>query len=157
MALPVVPPAPAPPPQPRPLPPQPPPQPHHPRQAHPPPPPRQPQQALVREWRAPFPISVRLTLSVHGRGTGDPTYRVDAAGAVWRTSLTPEGPATLRVLPERGLDIAAAAWGPGAAWLLDTLPEVLGATDQREGFDPGPHPMVRELATRHAGLSIRRS
>jgi hypothetical protein len=151
MALPAVPPAPAPPPEPGPPPPQPPPE------SHQPPKPRQPQQALVREWRAPFPISVRLTLSVHGRGTGDPTYRVDAAGAVWRTSLTPEGPATLRVLPERGLDIAAAAWGPGAAWLLDTLPEMLGATDQRDGFDPGPHPLVRELATRHPGLRIGRS
>src|SRR5579875_3551668 len=86
---------------------------------------------LVRDWRAPFPVSVRLTLSVHGRGGGDPTYRVDPVGAVWRTSLTPEGPATLRVLPERGLDIAAAAWGPGAR--------------------------VRELATRHAGRRIGRS
>jgi hypothetical protein len=151
MALPAVPPAPAPPPEPGPPPPQP------PLESHQPPKPRQPQQALVREWRAPFPISVRLTLSVHGRGTGDPTYRVDAAGAVWRTSLTPEGPATLRVLPERGPDIAAAAWGPGAAWLLDTLPEMLGATDQRDGFDPGPHPLVRELATRHPGLRIGRS
>ena len=68
-------------------------------------PPRRPyqgQEPLVRDWRAPFPIRVRLTLSVHGRGGGDPTYRVDPAGAVWRTSLTPEGPATLRVLPERG-------------------------------------------------------
>jgi len=130
---------------------QPPPAPHQ------PPKPRQSQEALVREWRAPFPISVRLSLSVHARGGGDPTYRIDAAGAVWRTSLTPNGPATLRVLPERGLDIAAAAWGPGAAWLLDTLPEQLGAADQRDGFDPAPHPLVRELAARHPGLRIGRS
>ena len=112
---------------------------------------------LVRQWRAPFPVSVRLTLSVHGRGHSDPTYRVDPAGAVWRTSLTPEGPATLRVLPERGLDIAAAAWGPGATWLLDSLPEMLGAADRRDGFDPGPHRLVDELAARHAGLRIGRS
>jgi 3-methyladenine DNA glycosylase/8-oxoguanine DNA glycosylase len=123
-------------------------------------PPRSPHQSrepLVRDWRAPFPIRVRLTLSVHGRGGGDPTYRIDPVGAVWRTSLTPEGPATLRVLPERGQDIAAAAWGPGAAWLLDTLPEMLGAADQRDGFDPDPHPLVSQLAARHDGLRIGRS
>ncbi|HEY0719014.1 MAG TPA: DNA-3-methyladenine glycosylase 2 family protein [Streptosporangiaceae bacterium] len=111
---------------------------------------------LTRDWRAPFPVSVRLTLSAHGRGGGDPTYRVDPAGAVWRTSLTPEGPATLRVLPERGLDIAAAAWGPGAAWLLGTLPEMLGAGDTRDGFDPA-HPLLRQLAARHPGLRVTRS
>jgi 3-methyladenine DNA glycosylase/8-oxoguanine DNA glycosylase len=119
--------------------------------------PRAVQEPLVRDWRAPFPISVRLTLSVHGRGGGDPTYRVDPVGAVWRTSLTPEGPATLRVLPERGQDVAAAAWGPGAAWLLETLPEMLGATDRRDGFDPAPHPLVGQLAARHTGLRIGRS
>jgi 3-methyladenine DNA glycosylase/8-oxoguanine DNA glycosylase len=132
-------------------------EPQQPQQTHEPRPrlgPRLP--PLTRDWRAPFPVSVRLTLSVHGRGGGDPTYRIDPAGAVWRTSLTPEGPATLRVLPERGLDIAAAAWGPGAAWLLDTLPEMLGAGDARAGFDPA-HPLVRELATRHPGLRIGRS
>ncbi len=124
--------------------------------AHEPQKPRQSPEALTRHWHAPFPISVRLSLSVHGRGGGDPTYRIDPAGAVWRTSLTPEGPATLRVLPEQGQDIAAAAWGPGAAWLLDSLPEMLGASDTRDGFDPR-QPLVRQLASTHAGLRIGRS
>ena len=52
---------------------------------------------LAREWRLPFPLDARLSLSVHRRGGGDPAYTVDAAGAVWRTCLTPDGPATLRV------------------------------------------------------------
>ena len=56
-----------------------------------------PDAGLRREWRAPFAVNIRLTLSVHRRGAGDPAYQVDAAGAVWRTSLTPDGPATLRV------------------------------------------------------------
>jgi hypothetical protein len=110
----------------------------------------------VRDWHAPFPIDVRLTLCVHRRGGGDPAYRVDAAGAVWRTSLTPEGPATLRVLPARGGIIMSTAWGPGADWLLDTLPDMLGGRDERAGFRPG-HSLVRELAARHAGLRIGRS
>jgi 3-methyladenine DNA glycosylase/8-oxoguanine DNA glycosylase len=54
--------------------------------------------ALVREWDAPFRVDVPLTLSVHGRGRSDPTFRIDEAGAVWRTSLTPEGPGTIRVV-----------------------------------------------------------
>jgi hypothetical protein len=45
----------------------------------------------------PFPLDARLSLSVHRRGGGDPAYAVDPAGAVWRTCLTPDGPATLRV------------------------------------------------------------
>ena len=52
--------------------------------------------ALVCEWHAPFCVDVRLTLSVHGRGRSDPTFRIDETGAVWRTSLTPDGPGTIR-------------------------------------------------------------
>jgi 3-methyladenine DNA glycosylase/8-oxoguanine DNA glycosylase len=56
---------------------------------------------LVREWLAPFPLDVPLTLSVHRRGGADPAYRTDATGAIWRTSLTPDGPGTLRVRSRR--------------------------------------------------------
>ena len=54
---------------------------------------------LSREWHAQFPLSVRLTLLVHRRGPGDPTLRRDGSGVIWRTSLTPVGPATLRLAP----------------------------------------------------------
>src|ERR1044071_5596500 len=47
----------------------------------------------------PFAVDARLALSVQGRGRGDPTFRVDEAGAIWRTSLTPDRPATIRVVP----------------------------------------------------------
>ena len=56
-----------------------------------------PEPARVLEWQAPFLLDVRGTLSVQGRGRSDPTFRIDEAGAVWRTSLTPDGPATIRV------------------------------------------------------------
>src|SRR5271170_2585196 len=73
---------------------------------------------LTREWQLPFPLDARLSLSVHRRGGGDPAYAVDAAGAVWRTSLTPEGPATLRVRSRQpagspGTLVTGQAWGPG--------------------------------------------
>jgi hypothetical protein len=121
-----------------------------------------PGEPLVRDWPAPFPVDVRMTLSVHRRSGGDPAYRVDADGAVWRTSLTPDGPATLRVSarhPAPGGDgplVTAAAWGPGAAWLLETVPDMLGAGDERAGFSP-QHPVVREMHRRHPGLRIGRT
>src|SRR5215472_15911725 len=93
-----------------------------------------------REWVAPFLLDVRLTLSAQGRGRGDPTFRVDEAGAIWRTSLTPDGPATIRVSSRAGagipgIQVAARAWGPGATWILDALPGCIGLEDDVSGFD----------------------
>jgi 3-methyladenine DNA glycosylase/8-oxoguanine DNA glycosylase len=113
---------------------------------------------LRREWQAPFGVDVRLTLSPHRRGGRDPAYRVDAAGTVWRTSLTPDGPGTLRVT-SRGSDntlVIGQAWGPGAAWLLDTLPAQLGAHDDLSGFT-AHHAIVGELTLRHPGLRVGRT
>jgi 3-methyladenine DNA glycosylase/8-oxoguanine DNA glycosylase len=103
-------------------------------------------------------VDVRLTLSVHRRGAGDPAYRAGAAGAVWRTSLTPDGPGTLRV-SAAGAEctlVVGEAWGPGAAWLLDTLPAQLGAHDDLSGF-AARHPVVGELALRYRGLRVGRT
>jgi endonuclease III len=108
-----------------------------------------------REWLAPFGVDVRLTLSVHRRGGGDPAYRVDAGGAVWRTSLTPQGPGTLRV-SSRGPAVIGEAWGPGAGWLLDGLPDQLGARDDPSGFT-AHHPVISDLALGHAGLRVGRT
>jgi 3-methyladenine DNA glycosylase/8-oxoguanine DNA glycosylase len=121
-----------------------------------------------REWIAPFAVDVRLALSVQGRGRGDPTYRTDEAGAIWRTSLTPHGPGTIRVLPGPGpvsadpeaplvTRVRAQSWGPGAAWLLDALPGALGADDDTSGFAAHAHPVIRDAARRHPGLRLGRS
>jgi 3-methyladenine DNA glycosylase/8-oxoguanine DNA glycosylase len=124
----------------------------------------------VREWQAPYPVDVRMTLSVHRRGPRDPAFRVDESGSVWRTSLTPDGPGTIRVTaapvrlgaapaqpvsPQRTC-VRAAAWGPGAGWLLSQLPSMLGAEDDPAGFAPD-HPLLRDLARRHRGTRIGRS
>ena len=120
---------------------------------------------LTREWSPPYPVDVRLVLSVHSRGPRDPAYRVDASGAVWRTVLTPDGPGTLRVATRAGIRyedlgspaiITAAAWGPGAGWLLETLPALLGERDDLAGFVP-VHPLLREMASRHPGARVGRS
>jgi 3-methyladenine DNA glycosylase/8-oxoguanine DNA glycosylase len=126
---------------------------------------------LCRDWHAPFPLSMRLTLSVHRRGPGDPTLRVDDRGAIWRTSLTPDGPATVRLtLARPGTDqqpdtsrnavegalIRASAWGSGASWLLDQVPDLLGASDDPAAFRPD-HPRLRELVRQLSGLRISRT
>lgn len=120
-----------------------------------------------REWAAPFVVEVHRTLAVQGRGRGDPTFRADAAGVIWRTSLTPDGPATIRVLPARPLPraaqedpvtlVRAQAWGPGAQWLLDALPGALGLYDDASGFEPAAHPVIKDAARRHPDLRLGRS
>ncbi len=125
-----------------------------------------PAAGLIREWLVPFPLDVPLTLSVHRHGGGDPAYGTDAAGAIWRTSLTPDGPGTVRVRSRRtravtggavtGMVVTGEAWGPGAGWLLDSLPAQLGFHDERAGFT-AHHPAVGELALRYEGLRVGRS
>ena len=120
----------------------------------------EPDPGASREWLAPFEVDVRLTLSVHRRGPADPAYRLDAAGGVWRTSLTPDGPGTLRLTSRRppgpGTLVTGQAWGPGAGWLLDTLPAQLGALDDPSGFT-ARHPVVADLALRYQGLRVGRT
>jgi hypothetical protein len=118
-----------------------------------------PDAGLCREWLAPFRLDARLILSVHRRGRRDPAFSVEDSGAVWRTSLTPDGPGTVRVTG-RGADdgtlVTGQAWGPGAAWLLDTLPAQLGAQDDLSGFT-ARHPVVGELVLRHPWLRVGRT
>jgi hypothetical protein len=118
-----------------------------------------PEGPLAAEWRAPFAVDVRLTLSVHRRGSGDPAFRVAADGSVWRTSLTPEGPGTIRVKGSSAdgwTTVSVAAWGPGASWLLAAVPGQLGADDSRAGFEPS-HPLLREMSRRYRGMRVGRS
>jgi endonuclease III len=121
----------------------------------------------AREWPLPFTLDVPLTLSVHRRGPGDPAYATDRAGAIWRTSLTPDGPGTLRVTTRRApaagqprdprqLHVTGHAWGPGAGWLLDRLPGWLGFHDDRAGLS-ACHPVVGELMLRYEGFRVGRS
>jgi len=114
--------------------------------------------ALTRQWQPPFPLDWSRTLGVHRRGRGDPAYLVDEYGAAWRTSLTPDGPATMRVhaVPGDPLTVHASAWGPGASWFLGAVPGLLGAADDPSGFEP-VHPLLREMSRRHQALRIGRS
>jgi 3-methyladenine DNA glycosylase/8-oxoguanine DNA glycosylase len=127
--------------------------------------PRMSEPMLEVDWLAPFAVDVRVTLAVQGRGRGDPTYRADEAGVIWRTSLTPDGPGTIRVLPaairsgEAGAStrVRAQAWGPGAGWLLAALPGALGRDDDVSGFDASCHPLIWDSARSHPGFRLSRS
>ncbi|MEU8192319.1 DNA-3-methyladenine glycosylase 2 family protein [Microbispora amethystogenes] len=128
-------------------------------------------QARERRWRPAAPVDLALTLSPHRRGGGDPAWRRTPDGAFWRTSRTPEGPGTLRVTGSRDGEILGQAWGPGAGWLLEMLPPLLGADDDVAGFaallarlarstDPRhvrAAAFVADLAGRSGGLRIGRS
>ena len=122
----------------------------------------QPEVMLTGRWQAPFRVDLARTVGVHRRGTGDPAFRVEPSGAVWRTSRTPHGPATLRITADRatgpgdGTTVLAWAWGPGATWVLAALPGLLGADDDRAGFQPA-HPLLAEMDRRYAHLRIGRS
>jgi 3-methyladenine DNA glycosylase/8-oxoguanine DNA glycosylase len=143
----------------------------------------QPEVMLTGRWQAPFRVDLARTVGVHRRGTGDPAFRVEPSGAVWRTSRTPHGPATMRIMAGRaaeagdggatardggatardggatardGTTVLTWAWGPGAAWVLASVPALLGTDDDRTGFQP-VHPLLAEMDRRYPHLRIGRS
>ncbi len=104
-------------------------------------------------WRPARPVDVGRTLAPLGRGRGDPTQRVAADGALWRTTRMPTGAASYR-LAQRGLhEIACDAWGPGADEVVAGLPDLLGARDVAHGFVTA-HPLLERTRVLHPGLRI---
>ncbi len=51
----------------------------------------------------------------------------------------------------------ATCWGPGAAWLTEQAPRLLGAADEVSGFDPAPHRLVAEAHRRRPWLRLGRT
>lgn len=106
--------------------------------------------ALTRTWHAARPINLRAQLGPLRRGSGDPTWGTGADGAIWRTTLTPDGPGLERLSMGTSMhEVHSAAFGPGAAWLIDRLPRLLGDADDPIGFEPPAQ--LRETAKRFPG------
>ena len=103
-------------------------------------------------WRPPDPVPVGLILGALQRGAGDPTQQIDAEGALWRTARTPDGPATLRLSVDAD-GVRSRAWGPGAGWLVDRVPALLGADDDVTEFVP-VHAVIRETWRRLPSLRL---
>ena len=115
--------------------------------------------AQVRRWRPGRPLDVTATLSALRRGRGDPAFRRDVDGTHWRATRTPDGPALLRLAPRTGEGVVdAAAWGAGAQWVLDGVPDLLGASDDDAAFAPRPeHPVLVDAWRRSRGWRVPRS
>ncbi|MFF7780801.1 DNA-3-methyladenine glycosylase family protein [Streptomyces tanashiensis] len=122
-----------------------------------------PTRTTVRGGHVPVPrsldtaqdLDLGLTLGPLRRGPADPTFRATPDGSVWRTGRTPDGAGTLRVRIEGGR-AAAEAWGPGADWLLDRLPALLGAEDDPAAFVPR-HKLLLATHRRRPGLRLTRT
>ena len=83
----------------------------------------------------PYPLDLPATVGGLARGRWDCSTRVSSTDLWWATN-TPEGPATLHLwLGQGGADAAADAWGRGATWVLDQLPDLLGVSDDLAGFE----------------------
>lgn len=106
-------------------------------------------------WRPAVPVDLRRTLGPLVRGPADPTHLLDGDGGIWRATLTPDGPATARLVQQSD-EIACTAWGPGASWFVEGLPELLGAHADLSSFEP-VHPLLRRTWRRHPGVRLPRT
>lgn len=98
------------------------------------------------------PVALELVLGPLQRGNGDPTQQPSRDGAWWRTARTPAGPGTLRLrVDERALH--ATGWGPGAGWLIESVPRLVGELDDPSGFRP-QHPLIAAAARRLPHLRL---
>ncbi|MEV5433578.1 DNA-3-methyladenine glycosylase 2 family protein [Streptomyces sp. NPDC052701] len=116
---------------------------------------RAPAPARTRTWVPDGPLDLGLVLGPLRRGPADPAFRAMPDGSVWRASRTPCGPGTLRVRMSGGR-VCAEAWGPGAEWLLEGLPELLGAADDPSAFEPR-HRLLALVRHRRPGLRLTRT
>ncbi|MFE4669327.1 DNA-3-methyladenine glycosylase family protein [Streptomyces sp. NPDC056716] len=109
----------------------------------------------VRTWVPGGPVDLGLVLGPLRRGPGDPTFRALPDGSVWRACRTPGGAGTLRVSLRDGV-VRGEAWGPGGEWLLERLPELMGAADDPSAFAPR-HRVVAMARHRRPGLRLTRT
>jgi len=107
-------------------------------------------------WEAPFATDLVLTLSSLRHGMSDPTHEVAGDGAVWHTTLTNDGPASLRFTQNGPHSIRCESWGHGARAAVDAAPEMVGALDDPSTFRPGDA-RLSDAHRRWPGLRIPRT
>jgi len=111
--------------------------------------------SAVRLLRLSRPFDLRGTLWPVRRGGTDPAVRLRAT-EVWRATRTPCGPGTERLSLRADGTLAVEAWGPGAEWLVERAPALVGELDDASDFRP-ELPLLRDLQRRHAGLRLCRT
>lgn len=112
---------------------------------------------VSRVYAPALPTDLRHTLGSLRRSTRDPTMRFSSNG-LWRATRTPDGPGVqhLRQSPHSLGPIESSSFGPGAQWLADHLPALLGAGDHEDDF-PISHPKLNQWHARYRGLRIART
>lgn len=107
----------------------------------------------VRTSYAPgHPVDLVKILAPLFRSSRNPSCQRDAGG-IWLTQRTPDGPATLRLI-QRGNSVDAVAWGAGAEWAIDRVPQLLGAGDDWNGLDVRGNNFLAEARRRSPGLRL---
>lgn len=116
--------------------------------------PRAPRARVVELTRR---VHLVAALSVVRRGAGDPTWADQGRDALWKAWRTPAGPVTVHLVEEASAGrVQARAWGPGADWVLEGLPALLGESDDDAGFTP-VHGAVRAARRRFPGWRVPRT
>ena len=93
-----------------------------------------------------------MTLRVMARGGSDPQVRT-LGRDTWYCTETPDGPVTCLLQQVSDVAVDATAWGPGAPWQLEHLPQLLGeASDVREVI--AHHHVVDRAQRRLPGLRV---
>ncbi len=111
---------------------------------------------LDRTVTVAYPVQLGPLLGHLQRGAHDPTHR-RIPGGLLRATRTPLGPVLLKLL-RRDAVVRATAWGPGAEWVLDQLPQLLGADDDPIGFRPrAEHRALVEAHHRYGSYRIGRT
>ncbi len=108
------------------------------------------------------PLDLVGTLAPLGASFGDPTMRVRRGrgtfGVGARVSMaarTPDGAAAIEVANNAPGTVVAEAFGAGADWLLDRLPDLVGAADDPHVWTPPSS--LRAMAKRAAGARFPRT
>ena len=90
-----------------------------------------------------------------GRGRPHQPSRRRAAGGSAGVPPTARSPCAWPPRPSAG-EVTASAWGSGAAWLLERVPDLLGERDDPGGF-VAHHPLVAQEWRRFPGWRVPRS
>ncbi|HEU5271269.1 MAG TPA: hypothetical protein VFU36_15180 [Jatrophihabitans sp.] len=106
-------------------------------------------------WTVDRPVDLRRTVGVLCHGAGDPVSRF-AGGRFWWASRTPLGPGTIAVRTLAG-EVLAEAWGPGAPWLLDGVPELIGEPDDWSQLDLSGNRLLSDIRHRLPGVRLTRT
>lgn len=98
------------------------------------------------------PLSLRQTYGSLKKGAFDPCVRFDSSG-FWRASRTPEGAVTSLLQMDGADEVRVRAWGPGAKWFEEHLPDFLG---EHRDNDPIDDERVAAFAHEFPGMRIPR-